>query len=1049
MTIEQMDLFAFVEAQNEALQQQTDPDIEEAADVKEDSETTVSENTDAFPASVDEEEDAELAEPASPAPPDDNEFTNAVIQAAETPTASDVLPLFTAEETQTATVTQNQLKTGLHDTGVVLPAYKNAFLQYQSSLELASVSEMKFVLKEDWPELKYQKLLDAGMEKWKVSALRALRETMPNKPRKYRETIWKKLLTAKRELAIGILHGEYTEGTFYNKVMELGELIKETNFSTIQDPNRENATTHMNYSRVLDLFDMYQQFGHANSLKDYFTYHDFSWLDLYGNGSGKGYGIGHFVSRGYRGDHKTYGIGNYLVPCKTYEILAHGLTSRNEAFQQMATLLPQQQQKEATETKAKTKGQRFHITSYVQHDDRSDSIFRYAVTVKKGQSEIPLTESFLRREEAEAYRDTHEKELKATLKALEEPDERGKTDAPRTGTRHRPDGHNVTAQELMDTFGFIGVQFGNWVEDDKRQAFVNQTYDALLDLANAIHVPYQALSLGKTLGLQFGSAGRGGKDAAAAHFMPSAQRDADGNLVKLRCINLTKKRGGGCLAHEWFHALDNYLGEQAQQDYLSKHSGVSDFAVEYFKKQCTNGTYYGEVPPGSVPTRDGYKDYQSKKLAKATAIRSEVVRGMMDATDAVLSTGLYTRSCQRDKTRTKPYWSTTVEMMARSFESYVKEALQKQGIRNDFLVNVLSEAQWNKSIAAQADIQKKLKIQPYVYAYPTKEELPVIAKGFTALFSTLKTRQHDGQTELFSCTQRDTLAFQLEASRQVLPEFYTSEERNLATLSATIGIPVAFYEGPETLHGHFNPKTDELYLNRNSEAPLSWVFFHEAFHVLRRDEPKLYDELLAFTEQSGTITEAQLDAFRKENKAYDMSDAAIKEELLANAFADQKLSRHLLYQMTEQKPSLAGRFLRFTKLLCQKAKHFLSQRQESSARLTARQMDAFGKKLDAITENLTVHGKKPLSRAQNILLMGQPLYPEDCRKITATLTPYFNAPRKQQEHDVQMTRELLKLYPAKTVLKVLAAASPRRHEKGYVQDVLKTAQKQKQGQAAR
>jgi hypothetical protein len=84
------------------------------------------------------------------------------------------------------------------------------------------------------------------------------------------------------------------------------------------------------------------------------------------------------------------------------------------------------------------------------------------------------------------------------------------------------------------------------------QAALNHAYDALLDLAEAIGVPPKALSLNGALAIAFGARGTGGKDAALAHY----ERDK-------KVINLTKIRGAGSLAHEWFHAADHYFGELA------------------------------------------------------------------------------------------------------------------------------------------------------------------------------------------------------------------------------------------------------------------------------------------------------------------------------------------------------------------------------------------------------------------------------------------------------------------------------------------------------
>ena len=78
---------------------------------------------------------------------------------------------------------------------------------------------------------------------------------------------------------------------------------------------------------------------------------------------------------------------------------------------------------------------------------------------------------------------------------------------------------------------------------------MNKAYDALIDMAEILNLPPRAISLNGSLGLAFGSRERGGKNAPLAHYEP----------VKV-VINLTKKNGAGSIAHEWFHALDNYFG---------------------------------------------------------------------------------------------------------------------------------------------------------------------------------------------------------------------------------------------------------------------------------------------------------------------------------------------------------------------------------------------------------------------------------------------------------------------------------------------------------
>ncbi len=117
----------------------------------------------------------------------------------------------------------------------------------------------------------------------------------------------------------------------------------------------------------------------------------------------------------------------------------------------------------------------------------------------------------------------------------------------RSGPDYR-EGKNVGSEDFVTTFGFRGVEFGNWVAGDERQKTVNLGFDALHDLGRALGIPAKAISLDGTLALAFGARGQGGK--AAAHYEP-------GRLV----VNMTKLSGAGSLAHEWGHALDHYLGE--------------------------------------------------------------------------------------------------------------------------------------------------------------------------------------------------------------------------------------------------------------------------------------------------------------------------------------------------------------------------------------------------------------------------------------------------------------------------------------------------------
>lgn len=143
-------------------------------------------------------------------------------------------------------------------------------------------------------------------------------------------------------------------------------------------------------------------------------------------------------------------------------------------------------------------------------------------------------------------------------------------EAERTGPARRQDGEDITPQRLMETFGFRGVNFGRegWIKQDERQEYLNQAFDGLMDLADILGIPPQAISLDGKLGVAFGAQGKGG--AHAAHFVPGYNE-----------INLTKTKGAGTLAHEWGHAMDHHFATLAGLDkdpepYLSEHASQPD-----------------------------------------------------------------------------------------------------------------------------------------------------------------------------------------------------------------------------------------------------------------------------------------------------------------------------------------------------------------------------------------------------------------------------------------------------------------------------------------
>ncbi|EMD3737060.1 LPD38 domain-containing protein [Salmonella enterica] len=319
------------------------------------------------------------------------------------------------------------------------------------------------------------------------------------------------------------------------------------------------------------------------------------------------------------------------------------------------------------------------------------------VFIAYGKNKTSLQGGFKTVAEARDYAKTRRAELLEKLNRLREQsreEQRNASNRDRTGpVRHEG---NITPEAFSDAFGFRGVQFGNYVEGPRRQSDLNRAYDSLMDMADVLKVPAKALSLNGRLGLAFGARGKGGKNAAAAHYEP-------GQVA----INLTKSNGAGSLAHEWFHALDNYFG---QHDIARGGNVVSG---DNFMT-----SWNGKDAPGEHPVRQEVRD---------------AFKGVLRA---VSKSGMVDRARRLDDVRSKPYWSTDIEMAARAFERYVQDKAKAAGVENDFLVNI-----------RKADDHGS----PDTYAYPTQAELDGgIRQAFDHLFSTLKTRETDKGVALYS-----------------------------------------------------------------------------------------------------------------------------------------------------------------------------------------------------------------------------------------------------------------------------------------------------------
>ena len=382
----------------------------------------------------------------------------------------------------------------------------------------------------------------------------------------------------------------------------------------------------------------------------------------------------------------------------------------------------------------------------------------------------------------------------------------------------RENNQNVNPEALIEVFGFRGINFGNWTKQQERQDFINLAYDSLYDLAELLNLPPKALSLGGKLGLAFGAQGR---SKAAGHFIPEYNE-----------INLTRKSGAGALAHEWWHALDYYFGDQTKGKEFSgkaalslkeqgllrkeifdalanlneqiKYSPLTEKEIEEKSSSMETGIhraieYYANDIKKSFSKSKKANDiakFVDDIVSKATEIDisaetdnlNKVYMSLLDERrktwDNLSKLGNLLHYCRKlqqvqdiaksskkysqfyenadllntlEKGMGKGYWTSSTELGARAFASYILNKTLENNFTNNFLVrDEKGEVSLNVSVMG-AMIEAKEKGEEYkgnnkifVEWYPAEqEERERIFSAFDNLFSNIKIREENGIPILF------------------------------------------------------------------------------------------------------------------------------------------------------------------------------------------------------------------------------------------------------------------------------------------------------------
>ena len=433
----------------------------------------------------------------------------------------------------------------------------------------------------------------------------------------------------------------------------------------------------------------------------------------------------------------------------------------------------------------------------------------YSIVSTDKNNPWPIVKDFATRKEAEAWYGANRERLEAERRQRMESEKSVvyfETGVHRRGKDHRS-GRHATPEMYDEQFGFRGVQFGNWTNDTDRQMAMDQAYDALMDLSEQLGISPRAMSLYGELGLAFGARGCGN---ASAHYEP----------VQI-VINLTKTKGAGSLAHEWWHALDNYL---------SRRAGVA-------LGHATHGHGSDKMDPD---------------------VASAVARLM----EAVLSSQYGKRSLAKGE-----YWGRPTEMGARLFETWISERIKAEGNRSPFLVSGISQnaidlfhsLNYLVYRSNEARVAEREKREPHYmskeefiktpealngYPYPVIGELEALSPSLENLFNILRENERTDGMMAKEPRRRYGRAKRPTMTGRTLFDWADDEARAQRDTPAKDERDIAADDANAALDEYAEAYNDYLERTENLEAQLEAEGVDETLRAILREQADAEETML-------------------------------------------------------------------------------------------------------------------------------------------------------------------------------------------------------------
>ncbi|MBQ8698658.1 MAG: hypothetical protein IJ521_06635, partial [Schwartzia sp.] len=165
--------------------------------------------------------------------------------------------------------------------------------------------------------------------------------------------------------------------------------------------------------------------------------------------------------------------------------------------------------------------------------------------------------------------------------------------------------------------------------------------------------------------------------------------------------------------------------------------------------------------------------------------------------------------------------------------------------------------------------------------------------------------------------------------------------------------------------------------------------------------------------------------YRAERQKPDMPDALVRQEMLADAFADYTTGRRAIAEMAEKQPNTLRRSLNFLSRAMEnlKSRFFgagktVAEVKYPSARISREQFADLGRGLEYMREEL--RRQQHLTKGQEMLISMLAEAP----KTETVHSPFAYAPDRQFAFDCKAANAMGEMFPKREAAETVAAYSP-------------------------